>query len=466
MSRRHFARLVAWLAVASGGVATPSRVQAQADPMIAKGVAFLRGGGGAEGAGECALAVLALSKAEIPRTDPALAGLVAIVRKRFSGTLYQPEKGSGAEIYEASVIILALANLDPILYRAEIEAAAQFLIGKQNANGSWDYNGRQAGDTSISQYAVLGLWEAENSGVPVNPAIWDRAAAWFLTVQSSAGSWTYHRDAGGAETISMTAAGTGSLLICARQLAPYRSVDRPPNPLLIPLVAESDRRRFVAEVSPQRIRGGIQAGINWLSSNFTTASPQIIGPSPFYALYGIERLGALADLATLGKVDWFSEGRRYLAANQRENGSFAASFGEGPNTSWAVLFLTKSTAKTIKRITIRRLGSGTLIGGRGLPKDLSQISVAGGKVIARPMDGAVEGMLAALEDPRVDDASTALAGLIARYSVEGAKALRPHKERFQKLLERPRPGGPPRRGLGAGPDRRPGCRAPPHRRPA
>ena len=32
----------------------------------------------------------------------------------------------------------------------------------QNANGSWDYSGRSNGDTSITQYAVLGLWEAEN----------------------------------------------------------------------------------------------------------------------------------------------------------------------------------------------------------------------------------------------------------------------------------------------------------------
>jgi HEAT repeat protein len=69
-----------------------------------------------------------------------------------------------------------------------------------------------------------------------------------------------------------------------------------------------------------------------------------------------------------------------------------------------------------------------------LPKDLSAISVAGGHVIARPMDGAVEGMLSVLEDPRVEDAASALAGLISKYRTDGSKALRPFQDRFRKLL--------------------------------
>ena len=47
---------------------------------------------------------------------------------------------------------------------------AAYLISRQNGNGSWDYSDRNQGDTSISQYAVLGLWEAENAGVDVPPS--------------------------------------------------------------------------------------------------------------------------------------------------------------------------------------------------------------------------------------------------------------------------------------------------------
>ena len=411
----------------------------QFDPVVEKGVQYLKSHMvGAGQVGETALMALALIKAEVPASDPALKRAIAAVLGRFAESSYAPERGGGPEIYEASVIILALGNLDPIEYRPQIQAAARHILSRQNANGSWDYSSRPHGDASISQYAVLGLWEAENAGVAIPPSAWDRAAQWYLSVQSAVGGWTYHRDEGGQDTISMTAAGVGSLLICNRQLAPYRAAVRVAHPLLIPLDAEGDRKKYQPDVPARRVDQAAQAGINWLGNNFMTAgNPAIAGHSIYYALYGIERMGALADKATLGRRDWYAEGRAFLASSQAGDGSFHASYGDGPNTAWAVLFLTKSTAKTIRKIQVRRLGAGTLIGGRGLPRDLSQISIAGGHVIARPMDGAVEEMLGNLEDPRVEDASSALSGLIARYRTEGSKALKPYQDRFRKLLTDP-----------------------------
>src|SRR5271156_1728280 len=105
------------------------------------------------------------------------------------------------------------------------------------------------------------------------------------------------------------------------------------------------------------------------------------------------------------------------------------------NTVWATLFLTKSTAKTIRRITITpKLGAGTLLGGRELPKDLTSMTVAGGRVVSRPMNGAIEGMLAVLEDPRAEQAEAAVAGIVDRYYALGPEALRPFKVRFRKML--------------------------------
>jgi hypothetical protein len=430
------------LVFASAHLSGPARARAQADPIVAKAVQFLKASGGGSGgtgssSGETALAALAMIKAEVPASDPALARALGVIQKRFTDSSFFGERSGGPDIYEAAVIVLALANLDPIAYKSQIDSTARFIASRQNANGSWDYTHRAFGDTSISQYAVLGLWEAETAGVPISPAVWDRAAQWFLSSQAGGGSWDYHRDEGSPETVAMTAAGVGSLLICERQLAPYRAAVKVVNPLLTPLDLEGERRKYSPEVSTKRVNQGIQAGLNWLGANFTTANPAVIGHSPYYALYGIERIGALADQATLGRRDWFAEGHRFLASTQSPNGSFTAQYGEGPNTAWAVLFLTKSTAKTMRKIQLRRLGAGTLIGGRGLPKDLSQISIAGGHVIARPMDGAVEGMLAVLEDPRVEDAASALAGLVARYRTEGSKALRPFQDRFRKLLTDP-----------------------------
>jgi hypothetical protein len=413
----------------------------QSDPIVDRAVQFLKSSIGSGQSGETALMALALAKAEVPATDPSLQRALGVIMKRFPDSEYRPERSGGSELYEASVIILALSNLDAVEYRPLIQSTARYILSRQNPNGSWDYTHRVNGDSSISQYAILGLWEAENAGVAIPPSVWDHAARFYLSTQSPVGGWSYHRDEGGQDTITMTAAGVGSLLICKRQLAPYRAAIRVTHPLLIPLDLEGERKRYQPDVGVRRIDEAAQGGINWLGSNFATNQTSVMGHSIYYALYGIERIAALAEKSTLGRRDWYAEGRAFLASAQSPGGSFGSGgMGDGPSTAWAVLFLTKATAKTLHKIQLRRLGAGTLIGGRGLPKDLSQISVAGGHVIARPMDGAVEEMLGTLEDPRVEDASSALAGLIARYRTEGPKALKPFQDRFRKLLTDGDPG--------------------------
>jgi len=420
----------------------PSALRAADDPAVARGVQFLRTRANGSQIGETALIALAMLKADVPPGDPAVAACVAKLRARFSSGGYDPERKGGADVYEAAAVSLAISNLNSEARRAELSTLANYLVSKQKANGSWDYDSRQAGDTSISQYAVLGLWEAENGGASVPPQVWDRAAQWFLSSQAAGGSWNYHRDEGGnPETVSMTAAGVGSLLICQRQLAKNRrgSVDQG-TALLTPLGGEARTARYDAAVAPARVVQGVRRGLSWLAANFTTSNAQVIGPSAYYGLYGVERIGALADTDTLGRVDWFDQGKRFLHSTQRGDGAWDSTHGDVPNTAWSVLFLTKSTAKTMKRIEAKQLGAGTLLGGRGLPKDLTNLTVAGGRVVSRPMNGAVEGMLAALEDPRGDNADSALAGLVGRYRTEGPGVLRPQKERFRKLLADRDPG--------------------------
>ena len=141
---------------------------------------------------------------------------------RITPSGYLPERGSGGCIYEAAVVAMALANAEGTESRAKIVPVAAYLIGRQKPNGSWDYDNRVAGDTSITQYALLGLWECANAGAYVPPSVWDRAAAWYLSVQGSSGGWSYHPDEDAStERISTTAAGVGSLLLCDRELAAH-----------------------------------------------------------------------------------------------------------------------------------------------------------------------------------------------------------------------------------------------------
>jgi prenyltransferase beta subunit len=425
------------LALFLAAASAPAQAAAPADPTVARGIAYLKGAG-VRGTGESALAALAMLKADVPHTDPALAALLDHIHKRFGSEGYQPELQGGPDVYEAAVVAMVLANLDAETRRDEVASIARYLIGRQKANGSWDYDARTYGDTSISQYAVLGLWEASSAGADVPVSVFDRAAGWYMSTQRPDGGWMYHGDEEGrGETISMTAAGVGSLLICQRQLAQYREMTRgeAPSKLLTALTAGPARTEHEIANGPTKTGPAVKRGLAWLAGSFTTSSQsQIIGPSVYYGLYGIERIGALADRETLGRIDWFEQGRRFIASSQQPDGSWSSTHGEVPNTAWALLFIVKSTSKTLQRIEIKRLGAGTLLGGRGLPRDLSSLTVAGGRVVSRPMSGAVESMLAVLEDPRSQEADSALAGLVARFQAEGPGVLKPLKDRFRRLL--------------------------------
>jgi len=418
-----------------------ARAQEGQTASVLRGVQYLRGVAGTQETGESALAALALIKAEVPAQDPAIVAAVSKVRRRFNGSTYQPERTGGADVYEAGVICLAFANVDPVGLKGELESAARYLISAQKANGCWDYSGRQTGDTSISQYAVLGLWEAENAGVEIPPRVWDRAAAWFIGSQEPAGNWVYHPGDPDRPSISMAAAGVGSLLICQRQLARHKQAqDSAVSKLLTPIGLERKAEKFTPATSPAAFNAAIRRGLSWIGSNFNTGSADILGKTPFYGLYGIERIGGLASKDDLGGVDWFAKGRAFIEGKQAAGGEWNAEFGITPNTTWAMLFLVKSTAKSVKKYDVKRLGAGTLLGGRGLPSDLSSLTIAQGRVVVRPMNGAIEGMLDVLADPRAQQADAALAGLVDRYKVDGPKALRPHKDRFRKLLADRDPG--------------------------
>jgi hypothetical protein len=414
---------------------------AQQEAAVLAGVQYLRSRASTGGPGEAAMMALGMIKAEVPASDPALAAALAKVYSRFTSSEYAPSRGNGQGPYEAGATAMALAGLDAAANRGKLALIVNYLTRTQNANGSWDYTGRPHGDSSITQYGVLGLWEAENSGVEVAPAVWERIASWYMSTQFGDGSWVYHHDeptATGGPTISMTAAGVGSLLICRRQLERYRQDARAVSPLLTSLATETNSD-YKPSINFKDMDKAITQGMSWISSHWTTSMPTV-GRTPYYTLYGIERIGALAERQTIGRLDWFEKGRAFIRQSQSADGSWNGEGGPEVNTAWAMLFLTKSTAKTLRRIQIQRLGAGTLLGGRGLPKDLTSMTVAGGRVVSRPMNGAIEGMLTVLEDPRAEQADAAVAGIVDNYYHDGPKALRPHKARFLKMLADRDPG--------------------------
>lgn len=445
----------AWAALAALAAAAPAWGQASKSvehtqlsgtdkAIVDKAVEFLETRGAGGDAGEAAIAALALSKAGRKPGDQGLDACVAKIKGRFDGTQYSPMLSDGPANYEAACALMALAAINPIGYRPEIQAIANYLLSHQKGGGGWDYPNRAAGDTSMTQYAILALWEAENAGVEISPEVWDKAANWALRAQEEDGSWRYHYDekAGGLNVkqpnISMTAGGVSVLLICKDELERFLKGGDSPSPLLVNAVPESTLGQgYRPTVSRGAMNTAIDRGLAWIGSHYKPGDLVAMGDSNYYGLYGVERVGALVNKDRFGSVNWYDVGRQFVQGTQDKDGHFIAGHGDTPNTAWAILFMVKSTKIAIRIHTNLKLGKGLLIGGRELPKDLSAMTVAGGRVVVRPMNGAVEKMLTVLEDPNAEDATEALAGLVSRYDKEGSKALRPHKDHFRRLLANP-----------------------------
>ncbi|MCG3135148.1 MAG: hypothetical protein HMLKMBBP_02654 [Planctomycetes bacterium] len=250
---------------------------------------------------------------------------------------------------------------------------AGLLEARQTTDGTWTYltpvaAGRGAYDHSNTQYALLGLKAAARCGVAVKPATWRKALEHLLDSQEANGpaaraappaaqpknpkatqetrndrarGWGYTE--GGDAYGSMTAGGTGSVVICRSELLDAGASAFP---------AAMDKR------ADQSIRDGLA----WLGHHFTVRTnpgPRhtMAGPGwHYYYLYALERAGVLAAVDWMGTSDWYGEGAEFLMAEQKEDGRWQAEANFGgrgdaritdyrpvTDTCFALLFLKKGT---------------------------------------------------------------------------------------------------------------------------
>ncbi|MFM7591800.1 MAG: hypothetical protein ACKO85_08395 [Isosphaeraceae bacterium] len=407
--------------------------------------------------GYMAMCTLALLKSGMPRTRPEITDVLRKLSTRVTGSFYNAAEGEDKSVYEAAALLIMFANADPEAYKRQVEYLASFIISKQTPSGSWGYvvhaGQPGSGDTSLTQFALLGLWEATNLEIPINANVFDRAATWLLRTQRTSGGFTYQPGTAEREpTVSLTAAGTGSLLICQSQLAKVRTPrdqekigNKPKSKLLITLDENGDE---VTEATQNQTRGmttsmddlrrGIQRGMSWLSANFGVE--QMYGETPYYALYSIERVASLNDVEVLGTKAWYDIGLNFINGHTSPEGMFSSQYGDNVNTAWAILFAARSTRDSIQKAEKRRLGAANMLGGKGLPKNLNDLVIRAGRVGVSPMTGAVEGMLDALADPKLQGDPAAIeAGLMNAYSQQGEAALKPHKDRLIRLSRSPDP---------------------------
>ncbi len=405
--------------------------------------------------GYLAMCTLALIKCGQPKGSPEISSALDVLSKRVTSAAYDAVEGEDKSVYEAAAILIVLANAEPEKYLKQIENLAAFIVANQTPSGSWGYAGFAAtpgaGDTSMTQFALLGLWEATNLEIRISPNVFDKAANWLLKTQRSSGGFTYQPMKSEREpSISLTAAGASGLLICQSQLTQLRARvvekigNKPKSKLLVSVDPEGNESDATDQpkarglsTSSDEMRRGIERAMGWLASNFGVEN--MWGETPYYGLYSMERVASLSDVEVIGSKAWYDMGLSYINSHLNSTGMVESAYGAEVNTAWALLFAARSTRDSIQKAEKRRLGAANMLGGRGLPKNLNDLVIRAGRVGVSPMTGAVEGMLDALSDPKLQDTAAAEAGLMDAYSRQGAAALRPFKDRLIRLVRSPDP---------------------------
>lgn len=323
--------------------------------------------------GYIALATIALVKTGEPADSPLIKGLTSKLLSSVQGL----EFVSGDNQYDnyvAAVVLMALAAIDSNKYFTQIDVVASHLMRKQNPNGSWDYVNRTTGDTSQSQYACLALWEAAACGVYVPLEVWDKALHWFITRQDPGGGFNYHpsdpKDGKPVNqpgiTHSMSAAGAGTMILCRSQLPNLQPRARHiEHELLIPVEDVEGDGKYQPVVTREMVQAAVDRSNRWMASNIKIENPN--GGHLYYYIYTLERYATFAELKRIGATNWYPAGCEFLVKAQQADGSWKEMYPPIVDTSFALLFLGRSTLRSLERIKVVRIGKGTMLGGRGVP---------------------------------------------------------------------------------------------------
>lgn len=352
------------------------------------------------------------------------------------------------DIYSHGLAIVLLAELDPFGYRAELEALVARLAAAQKPHGGWGYPHQGTGDTSMTQYAVLALWTAAEAGIETPLATWEKAAQWLLRTQDPSGAFGYQAVVPNNDELmpqsginpTLAAAGLASLYLCGDHLGLLSlggsSDPRVPGVFKPVERAEASRQARTEAVDRVRLGQAIQRAAQWCAAHEKDRPPQYL----HYYWYTIERMQTFGEAAQAKRpaaAAWYDDGVQYLLAAQRDDGSWQGTEDLVPATAFAVLFLTRSTRKVLRRE--QGLGDGTLVGGRGLPPAAGDVALRLGKIVARPLAGPAEELLARMEDPSHPDFLRAVEGLEELTAQADAPLLSRHAEQLRRLAAGPSP---------------------------
>ncbi len=401
------------------------------------------------GWGEWALAGYAHYKVEhnidSPVVQKGLEGALGIA----NGLNEKPPEGHHAAQtnYNIGVAALLLAEVDRDKYKRELEALAAHLRKIQFRNGAYGYYHDTLGDTSQTQYAMLALWTLDHAGITIDYNGVPKTAGWLMRTQDLSGGWTYRAtDPGGNNRISqagvtpgLSVAGACAVLISGDILRLWGNTNEvdpnkfPGLPKAIKLPKPEDPKQVRPRVTPVPYFAALENVQKYLNSN--SPNPGVkMGVFPYYTLYSIERFESFKELAFNSKKnpspEWYNTGVDFLKNQQDGNGAWTKNdnLTSTINTSFAVLFLIRSTQKAIAAAS-----TGALAGGWGLPKDTTKITVNGTQIKGEPEVNAVTDLLGLLEADGADNVDSNSIPEDMKLATE-PEARRVQIERLERLL--------------------------------
>ena len=397
--------------------------------------------------GAYALVGMVMLKSDAPASHPKVLEAAQRIQLAVRGGA-NPESFGDMGVYSIGLCAIFLCTLDPVKYGSEINALLKTLQAAQKPHGGWGYlHSRQTGDTSMTQYGVLAMWEARQVGFDTPPSMLDGVTDWLLRTQDPSGAYGYQGTVSSSYVpvpqsevrLGVGIAGLGSLYMCANLLGADERVKAEEDKLPPALkevkrgAAQARRNRF-----DQRLfREAKSRGNRWFETNFKVDS----GFFPYYYLYAVERYWSIREFVegeTSESPSWYQESARWLLNTQKPNGSWwdqrvpASQAGAVPDTAFGALFLLRSMKKSIERA--QSFGRGVLVGGRGLPKGTADVTLRDGQVVAKPLAGPAEQLLSAIgnaEDPEHAQAAEAMANLPI---VDARKLVSAHEEKLRQLV--------------------------------
>lgn len=429
---------VTLLAVRSAAAFTPE--SPEITKAVGRAIQFLESPAGSDPrVGAQALVGIALLKNGAEPTHPRVAETI----RNITATVTQASDVTQMplDVYSVGLSVIFLVTADPRSsgpYAPLVTKLFANLLARQKPHGGWGYPERPTGDTSMTQYAVLCTWEAAQVGYDVSLDSIEGVAAWLLRTQDPSGGFGYQGNVTTTSALvpqsdvraSLSAAGLGSSYICYdllgfSALAKQREAKLPR--ALKEIRAKNARR---TRLDPRSFHELQARGNQYLANSSMPAR----GGYAHYYLYALERYWSFREAAegtTQAEPSWYNEGARFLLANQTAEGSWVGDCGPVADTAFGVLFLLRSSKKSIQRA--RDYGAGTLVGGRGLPREAGQVEVRGGKVLNKPLLGPAERLLSSIDDADDLEAEDELASLVELPLEETRSLVSRHAVKLRQL---------------------------------